>query len=230
MHSKKRALAWKNLPGNWDPLHSRDVFPSDNEYGIPTLAKCSQVPAQLIQWGSRPEMLAAGPDSAVHFFLDDYRFESLWKDPMRNFDALHQIGCVLSPDFSLFRDMPIAMQMWNVYRNRWLGCYWQAQGIQVIPTISWSKPHDFCYAGVERGSIVAVSFVGVNDRKACYLFREGFEKLIDVISPEAILAYGRLPKDIKIDTPVVTFPTRWEQQKVYPMHGCVSLWEHVGGQ
>ena len=79
MHSIKRALTWGNPPGNWDPLHSRDVFPSDNEYGIPLVTKGARMPAQLMQWGSRPEMLAAKPDTAVHFFIDDYRFESLWR-------------------------------------------------------------------------------------------------------------------------------------------------------
>ena len=139
------------------------------------------MPAQLMQWGSRPEMLAAKPDTAVHFFIDDYRFESLWRQSVWISMSLFYIGCVLAPLFA-FRDMPLVMQMWNVYRNRWLGCYWQAQGIHVIPTVSWSKPHDFCYVGVEQGSIVAISSVGLNDQKARYLFREGFEKMIEVIS------------------------------------------------
>lgn len=227
MHSIGRAInIWGNLPGNWDPLHSRELYTSDNEYGIPTIKKNGQVPSHLTQWGSRPDLLAVeeGRNTAVHFFIDDYRFESLWKDPMRNIDALMRIGCVLSPDFSLFRDMPVVMQMWNVYRNRWLGRHWQTHGIKVIPTISWSKPHDFCYAGIPHGSIVAISSVGLgHDQAARYLFREGFEKMIDVLDPEVVLIYGKLPSDMQTTTPVVTFSTRWEQRKSAQVGDYVNL-------
>lgn len=217
MHSLQRALTtWSDLPGNWDTLNFSQVFPSDNEYGIPTIARNSIMPSALIQWGSRPKLLEVEEESntAVHFFLDDYRFESLWRNPERNLDALLRIGLVLSPDFSLWRDMPIAMQIWQVYRNRWLGCFWQAYGIWVIPTISWSQPHAFCYMGVEPGSIVAISSVGVSDLLARQLFREGFEKMLNVCQPSAILCYGSLSSlVIKPDIPVVEFPTRWNERK-----------------
>lgn len=222
MHSIKRAMnIWSSLPGNWDTLHLGELFASSNEYGIPLLEKCSRVPAQLVQWGSRPDLLASPANSAIHFFVDDYRFECIWKQPARYVDLIQHVGCALTPDFSLFRDMPLAMQIWNVYRNRWLGCYWQSYGIEVIPTISWSQPHEFCYAGVERGSIVAVSTVGLNDQTARYLFREGFEKMIDVIQPKTILCYGRMPRDICVDN-VVVFPTRWNERKRDCM--TLSLW------
>jgi len=230
MHSIKRVFTtWNSLPGNWDALHLGELFSSDNEWGIPTIAQCLSLPAQLVQWGSRPALQAVKPESntAVHFFVDDYRFESLWRHPERNLDTILHVGCALSPDFSLFRDMPLVMQMWNVYRNRWLGCYWQAQGIEVIPTISWSKPHDFCYAGVEQGSVVAVSFVGIeHDQKARYLFREGFEKMIAVLHPRKILCYGKMPRDMQVEN-VVVFPTRWDGQKKKfdPLSDCASLWD-----
>ncbi len=220
MHSIQRVPSWEKRPGNWDTLNFSQVFPSDNDYGIPTIAKNGYMPSTLIAWGSRLKLLEVQEDSntAVHFFLDDYRFESLWRNPERNIDALTRIGLVLSPDFSLWRDMPIAMQIWNIYRNRWLGCFWQAYGIQVIPTISWSEPHDFCYYGVEPGSIVAISSVGVQDLLARHLFRQGFEKMIEVLNPSAILCYGPSAPFVGIDIaiPIVTFPTRWEERKPRP--------------
>lgn len=217
MHSIQRVFTtWKSLPGNWDTLHTNDVFPSDNEYDIPVIEKnAGGVTSHLVQWGSRTNLLAVERDSntAVHFFIDDYRFECVWKHPDRYIDLMHHVGCALTPDFSLFRDMPLAMQIWNVYRNRWLGCFWQSYGISVIPTISWSESYDFCYFGVPQGSIVAVSSVGLRDKEARYLFRKGFERMIDVLKPETILCYGKLPADMKTSIPVITFPTRWEQRK-----------------
>lgn len=219
MQSLQRALdLWTGLPGNWDTLHFSDLLFSDNVYGIPALARQDiPVPTRLMQWGSKPALLAAPRDAglAVHFFLDDYRFESLWKNPHRNLDALVRLGCVLSPDFSLWREMPLAMQIWNTYRSRWLGAFWQAAGLQVIPTISWSQAHDFCYYGVERGSMVAISSIGiVKDPEARELFREGFRKMLVMLEPSTILCYGSLDGlDVQADVPLVTFPTRWEQRK-----------------
>lgn len=230
MQSIVRAMNWTRFPGNWDTLHLSQVFPSDNEYGIPTLLNNGQVPSRLVQWGSRPTLLATPPESnaAVHFFLDDYRFESLWNNPRRNLDALLRIGCCLTPDFSLWRDMPLAMQIWNTYRNRWLGCSWQAHGIRVIPTISWSQPYDFCYAGVEVGSIVAIATVGiVKDATARRLFHAGFERMCEVLRPSAIVSYGDLASlGIRTDVPVVTFPTRWQERKP-PRQRKRSLYEQL---
>lgn len=233
MHSIQRVATWERLPGNWDVLNFSEVFPSGNKYGIPTLANDAYTPLNLIGWGSRPMLLAVESESnsAIHFFLDDYRFESLWRDPERNVDALLKIGLVLSPDFSLWRDMPLAMQIWQVYRNRWIGCYWQTRGIKVIPTVSWSEPYDFCYFGIPAGSIVAVSPVGiVNDALACKLFRDGFEKMIDVLRPSIILSYGSL-KFLGITEaqyPLVEFPTRWQQKRKTrtPQTEWMTLWEY----
>lgn len=236
MHSICRVSGWTKLPGNWDTLHFSQVFPSDNDYGIPTIADNATMPSRLLQWGSRPQLLSVPPESqsAVHFFLDDFRFESLWHTPTRNLDALLSIGCVLSPDFSLWRDMPVAMQLWQTYRNRWLGCFWQSCGLSVIPTISWSQPHDFCYMGVTPGSIVALSSVGVvsGDALARRLFREGLEKMIEVIRPAAILCYGPLDMPgLTIDTPVVTFPTRWQEHRralrLLRQAPQLHLWEDI---
>lgn len=229
MHSIQRVFEkWKGFPGNWDSLHVYELFDTDNEYGIPLLEKCSHRPTQLIQWGSKPNLLVVEKDSntAIHFFIDDYRFECIWKHPARYIELIQHVGSALTPDFSLFRDMPLAMQIWNTYRSRWLGCYWQSYGISVIPTISWSQPYDLCYYGIPQGSIVAISSVGLNDQQARYLFREGFEKMIAVIKPETILCYGKMPKDIKTDIPIVNYPTRWELQKSKrALHPSLSLWE-----
>lgn len=60
-------------------------------------------------------------EAGVHFFLDDSRFERIWKEPYRYIKILQRFTCVLAPDFSLYMDMPLAMKIWNVYRSRLLG-------------------------------------------------------------------------------------------------------------
>lgn len=48
-------------------------------------------------------------EKAVHFFLDDYQFFRVWNRPRDYINTLSQFACVLSPDFSLYTDFPVAM-------------------------------------------------------------------------------------------------------------------------
>ena len=59
----------------------------------------------------------------------------------------------------MYLEMPYALQIYNTFRNRWCGAYLSDKGIKVIPTVSWSdeKSIEFCFKGIEKGSIVAVS-------------------------------------------------------------------------
>lgn len=72
-------------------------------------------------------------NAGVHFFLHDYQFERIWNYPQRYIETFKKFKFILSPDFSPYTDMPKATKIFNVYRNRWCGRYYQTQGIKVIP-------------------------------------------------------------------------------------------------
>lgn len=139
----------------------------------------------------------------VHFFLDDYQFERLWNAPERYLTTLSSYAGVLSPDFSLYRDMPCALQLWNTYRNRVLTCWLQQQGLNVVPTVSWSdrSSYDFCFDGPPMYGTFALSTVGTQkNRDARRLFRDGFYEFMERCSPDTLVVYGeplRLIDDIK---------------------------------
>lgn len=126
----------------------------------------------------------------VHFFLDDYKFEVMWNNPEPRIDKLRQYRGVLSPQFSTYYTMPLALQLYNTFRSRWCGAYFQQHGLTVIPTISWGLPdsYDFCFEGIERGSIVAVSTIGVRDEKQYFI--SGYNEMMRSISPSVIICYG----------------------------------------
>jgi hypothetical protein len=96
---------------------------------------------------------------------------------------------VLSPDFSLLIGMPKPMQEWNVYRNRLVGYVWQCEGIKVIPTISWSdkSSFQFCFNGIEKNSVVAISNTGCRNDEQKKYFDEGFGEMIKRIEPRKII-------------------------------------------
>ncbi|HFE65766.1 MAG TPA: DUF4417 domain-containing protein, partial [Chloroflexi bacterium] len=93
------------------------------------------------------------------------------------------------------------------------GRFWQAQGFTVIPTISWSTADSwaFCFLGVPRRSVVAVSAVGVNLNTPLeyQLFVDGFTEMVRRLEPVVVLGYGRLPAACHELVEVVTYPTRW---------------------
>ena len=72
---------------------------------------------------------------------------------------LQDFKCVMSPDFSTYTDFPKALQVYNHFRKHWIGTYMQMNGIDVIPTISWSDKESFswCFDGEPVGGVVAVA-------------------------------------------------------------------------
>ena len=134
----------------------------------------------------------------VHFYLDDYQFSRLWNRPDDYISLLSEFGAVCTPDFSQYTDMPVAMRINNHYRKHWLGAYWQAHGIRVIPTICWSTPDSFewCFDGEPTNSIISISSVGMqkseSDKDA---FACGCREALKRLNPSEILWHGHCPEE-----------------------------------
>ncbi len=206
---------WKaNMPGGWDALNTHALYPAANLYGIPTLRHTAA-----------PEILGLVPfngpgpreSHACHFFLDDYRFERVWNRPSVYVPMLSQFRVVLTPDFSLYTDWPFSVNLWNTYRSRWLGRYWQEHGIIVVPTVGWAgeSSFSFCFQGIPAGSTVALSPPDVRTSDVLYKFLAGFQELLRRVRPIAVWSYGILPvqaraQEIDGERPkIIEFPKRW---------------------
>ena len=129
----------------------------------------------------------------IHCFIDDYQFERLWNKPDDYIELLSGFECFCSPDFSLYLDMTMPTKIWNVYRSRLLGAYYQAQGIRVIPTIQWAEPatYEFCFRGLEQGGTIAVSTIGVKeDADALKCWNDGMTECLKQLKPKTVLVYG----------------------------------------
>lgn len=211
---------WADRPGSFDVLHADRLFPSSNRYGIPDLRHepTGPLPAWLVPYRTRIRANEPPDEGAVHFFLHDYRFETVWSRPVKALTALAPYSTLLTPDFSLCRDWPLMLQMWNVYRSRWCGRFWQENGFRVIPTVSWStvESYDFCFLGLPRRGLVALSAVGVRpeDLLAFQLFLDGFREMVRRLEPMAVLSYGPLPSACHDWAEVIPYPTRWQSIRV----------------
>jgi hypothetical protein len=136
---------------------------------------------------------SSGVFECLHFFTDDYRFECVWNRPEYYLNAIKG-KVVMSPDFSVYTDYNFYLQQWNFYRNRFIGSYYQENGLTVIPTITWAddSSFDWCFGGVEIGSTVAISTMGSS--KFSEEFSHGFDAMIDVLEPEKIICCGIIEK------------------------------------
>lgn len=162
--------------------------------GYPPLPPVDIAPAELQGFNYAKSTKAADKrGKGCHFFIDDYQFERVWTSPGRYLDALRPYDCVLTPDFSLYMDMPDPMQRWNRYRSQALGRYWADQGLTVVPILSWAQPRTFafCFSGIPKRSTVAVSTVGVaRDKDARDIWAEGMRCAMRKLEPSRVLIYG----------------------------------------
>ena len=125
---------------------------------------------------------------------------------------LTRFDTLLAPDFSLYRDWPPALQLWNTYRSRWCAAFWHSEGFTVIPTVSWStaESYAFCFDGLPERSLLAVSTVGTHkDPAARALFLAGFEALVERLSPSCVLCYGQPHPEMAALVPLRVYPAGW---------------------
>lgn len=162
--------------------------------GFPVLRGRMQRPSGMVGFNYAKSTPAADKKGkACHFFIDDYQFERVWNRPLDYVAALKGFGCVLTPDFSLYMDMPAPMQAWNRYRSQACGLIWERAGLKVVPTLSWagSESYEFCFDGVPRRSTVAVSTVGVKgDDASMAAWRGGMSEAMRRLEPRRVLLYG----------------------------------------
>lgn len=178
-----------NKAYNLDLVNYVDM--TNDFWQMPVIENDGYVPTDLT--GFNYAKTKKDKNTGIHFFVDDYQFERVWNNPEKYVGILADYDCILSPDFSLYMDMPMPMKIWNVYRSRQVGAYYQSRGLRVIPTISWAEKEtfEFCFKGIPKGSIVAISTIGVKQNKdARKIWEDGVAEMIRQIEPSTIIVYG----------------------------------------
>lgn len=202
---------------------NRVNFIGDGEYDIPVIGAQTIADTQTIVDNNfigfnYAKTCKTPSNTSLHFFVDDYQFARLWNNPVRYLSLLKKFYCVCSPDFSTYTDYPKAVQIYNHYRKHWLGAYWQANEIRVIPTISWGDESSFewCFDGEPVGGTVAVSSVGTQKNKQSkQLFINGYNEMIKRLQPETVIFYGNVPDECMGNiVRIRAFQDKWKEAKV----------------
>lgn len=159
--------------------------------GNPILLPCNDIPKRLIPFDKA--LSTVKQDAYVHFYLEDYQFERVWSKPKKYVDLLSKFDGVLMPDFSVYLDMPVPMQKWNMYRNKFIARFFQDHGVNVIPIVQIVMPSLFedMIDGLPQNSILAVNCSNmVNRYLAKRLLRNEMFQVKERLCPTHILCYG----------------------------------------
>jgi len=194
----------------------RMQFPTESFYGMPIMKPTQTVGDKMLRFMDWKEVDNPG-DYIAHFYYDDYKFISAWREPDKYLERLKQFKAVVSPDFSLYTDFPRALQILSCYRRQWCGAFWQAMGIDVIPDVVWGDKDsfDYCFDGIPVGGTVAVSTVGVkNDKewnnKEGDLFKAGYDEMMKRLKPTTVILYGAMIEGLEGN--IIRVPSYYEEK------------------
>lgn len=202
---------YENLK-TWTPTPDE----TEGKYGIPKLEPC-ELP-EIASWVPFNDLSRkTGKTDGIQMYVDDYRIGRLWQSPLRYIDGLRRAGAVLTPDYSIYTDVPAALGIYNHYRKHWLGAYWQQCGLTVIPTICWGGEETFewCFDGEPHNAPVSVSSVGTQrraDTKSSFM--RGYDAMLERLNPSCILFFGHVPDGARGNIVYVdAFYRRFEERR-----------------
>lgn len=161
---------------------------------IPCIKTSKLLPARVITFSKA--LKTTDYDQWVVFYEHDDQFVRLWNKPRKYLDILKKFKGVITPDFSLYRNMPLVMQKWSTYQGKAIGVWLQSEGIEVIPNVRFAdeRTYSFCFDGVEKNSTIAIGTHGcikkLIDRA---YFEKGLAETVKQLTPHTIIVYGAAP-------------------------------------
>lgn len=127
------------------------IYESNNKFDIPTLDIAKQAGKVIIPvwpWGADSRLRQG--IATYHFYVDDYRFEAIWKDPVKVLTS----GCrqVVEPNLSLSDATPIAYGLHQIYKKRWITRYFQECNILAYADLNVApKFYEYNQMGLPKG-------------------------------------------------------------------------------
>ncbi len=160
-------------------------------YEFPVIEKVNLVPNNLVSF--ERVNTEKNFDSWVHFFIDDWKFQKLFRRPYRYLPILKKFDGVIAPDNSILWNAPYYKQIESIGNSRMMGSWLQRAGLNVVPCVRWGKKetYDFAFDGLQLGGTVAVGTHGaVRSTETRLIFTEGVPELLRRVQPKTIIVYG----------------------------------------
>ena len=139
-------------------------------------------------------------------YVFDNEFGDIVRNPQAYVETFRKFPAMASLDNSIYIDSPLTVQIANVYRSRAIACYFQSQGINVIPNVRWGDersyttcvlPECFAFWGIPKHTILCIGTYGAcQSKEEKYHLRNGLIAMLDILEPEMVLVYGSMPDKI----------------------------------
>ncbi len=195
------------------------IFTSSNPYGIPDL-----LPTNLLSPEDLPRTTYYRDDikdpmapqyycesirpfqsnregGVLGFFTEDWRFNKFYEKPAMWLKKLldDSWGGLVQPDFSLYQDWPFSMNLWNLYRSRWVARFWQENGLKILPIVQ------NCMIRQPGAGAHRIGLESLPDTLRCFgtecrsisqnkgsfeVWGRNLRWWVDCLKPEAVLIYG----------------------------------------
>lgn len=171
----------------------------DGYIELPVIKTSDKLPEKVVTFSKAMSKSWSNFDCWIVFYEHDKEFERLWNNPKQYLNKLKKFKGIISPDFSLYRNMPLVMQMWNTYRGRAIAVWLQNHGIEVIPNVRFGdeRTFSFCFDAIEKHKTVAIGTHGcLKYKEDKFFFEIGLACMVQKLSPKTIIVYGSAPNEI----------------------------------
>lgn len=187
------------------------IFKSTNKYDIPQLRSdmfCDVIPKNTINTSSDDDLLTWDCNLVIYrncsienirgnilwFYVDDYKFENVRTNSVKFINDVkdNQPMWLMTPNFSIWYDTPIAYQIMARYKTQRCWRYRQEAGIKIIPTLNrWdNRSFEFCFLWLPMDiPLVSVQCRNHSNKKEWQLFFDWLSYAKRVTNFQKVLIY-----------------------------------------
>lgn len=191
----------------FDDLSKYDVFNTyllhDAEYAgeleMPVLKGQRARPNELVPFSKAMAKSFTNRDCWICFYEHDIKFMRLWRHPEKYLPKMLEFNGIISPDFSMYRNMPAIMQYWSCFMGRAIAHRFQADGGNVVPNVRLSdeRSYRFCFDGLPVNSTIAIGTHGcIKHREDRRHLTASVKETVNRLNPIRIIVYGNAPDDV----------------------------------
>lgn len=147
---------------------------------------------------NQPSRIVDRAQTGIHFYIEDFKFRPVIREPGKAVAYLFDGKCVLTPDITIASGLARYQRIVRTSLSRMVGAFYESRQIKVIPSLRWASISDFDFLldGIPRESVFSVSTVGkVRNREDRHLFQSGVMLDIKRLSPVGVMIYGTISED-----------------------------------
>ena len=198
---KERRDALFDGPSKYDVFNTYLLHDAEyaGELEMPVLKGVQATPNKLVPFSKAMVKSFTERDCWICFYEHDINFLRLWRHPEKYLAKMLEFNGIISPDFSMYRNMPAIMQYWSCFMGRAIAHRYQADGGMVIPNVRLSdrRSHRFCLDGLPRNSTIAIGTHGcIKHAEDRHYTRIAVEEAVMRLNPVRIIVYGSAPDDV----------------------------------